>query len=159
MTRLQLYMPKRSLERAALVESCWNVQHWRWTGYKGDGQNSVSHVTRVAEERKSFQRELKTHIHAVRHCDGICKLYGTYEWGHRLSLVMKMYEGDSLDKKIRDGPLDRMLTSSATTPMRSAARLGSYMGVVLWYGILSLRTSSSILLTNRSSLTLVSPRS
>jgi hypothetical protein len=37
----------------------------------------------IVEERESlretFQRELKTHIHAVRHCDGICKLYGTYE--------------------------------------------------------------------------------
>jgi serine/threonine protein kinase len=60
----------------------------------------------IVEEREAFQRELKAHIHAVRHCDGICKLYGTYERGHRLSLVMKMYEGASLDKKIRDGPLD-----------------------------------------------------
>jgi serine/threonine protein kinase len=60
----------------------------------------------VAEEREAFQRELKAHIHAVRHCDGICKLYGTYEWGHRLSLVMKMYEGGSLDRKIRNGPLN-----------------------------------------------------
>ncbi len=60
----------------------------------------------IAQELQAFQRELKAHIHAVRHCDGICKLYGTYECGHRLSLVMKMYEGGSLDRKIRDGPLD-----------------------------------------------------
>ena len=60
----------------------------------------------IAEEREAFQRELKPHIHALRHCDGICKLYGTYEWGNRLSLVMKLYEGGSLDKKIRDGTLD-----------------------------------------------------
>jgi serine/threonine protein kinase len=60
----------------------------------------------VAEEREAFQRELKSHIHAVRHCDSICKLHGTYECGHRLSLVLKIYEGGSLDKKIKDGPLD-----------------------------------------------------
>ncbi len=60
----------------------------------------------ITEEREAFQRELKAHIHVVRHCDGICKLYDTYEWGHRLRLVMKMYEDGSLDKKIRDGPLD-----------------------------------------------------
>jgi serine/threonine protein kinase len=60
----------------------------------------------AAGEREAFQRELKAHIHAVRHCDGICKLCGTYELGNRLSLVMKMYEGGSLDKKIRDGTLD-----------------------------------------------------
>jgi len=60
----------------------------------------------IAEEREAFKRELKAHIHAVRHCDGICKLHGTYESGNRLSLVMKLYEGGSLDKRIRDGTLD-----------------------------------------------------
>ena len=60
----------------------------------------------VVQEREAFQRELKAHMHAVRHCDGICKLHGTYESGNRLSLVMKLYEGGSLDKKIRDGTLD-----------------------------------------------------
>jgi mitogen-activated protein kinase kinase kinase len=60
----------------------------------------------VTEERESFKRELKAHMHAVRHCDGICKLHGTYESGNRLSLVMKLYEGGSLDKRIRDGTLD-----------------------------------------------------
>ena len=59
-----------------------------------------------AGERDSVLRELKAHIHALRHCDGICKLYGTYERDHRLRLVMKRYEGGSLDKKIQDGPLD-----------------------------------------------------
>jgi mitogen-activated protein kinase kinase kinase len=60
----------------------------------------------VTEERVAFKRELKAHMHAVRHCDGICKLHGTYESGNRLSLVMKLYEGGSLDKRIRDGTLD-----------------------------------------------------
>jgi mitogen-activated protein kinase kinase kinase len=60
----------------------------------------------IAEEREAFQRELKAHVHDVRHCDGICKLYCTYERDHRLRLVMKRYEGGSLDKKIQDGPLD-----------------------------------------------------
>jgi serine/threonine protein kinase len=59
----------------------------------------------IAEEREALQRELKAHIHALRHCDGICKLYGTCVRDHRLSLVMKMYENGSLDKKIKDGPL------------------------------------------------------
>ncbi len=63
-------------------------------------------VMPIAEERETFQRELKPHIHVLRHCDGICKLYGTYDRGHRLNLVMKMYEGGSLDKKVKDGPLD-----------------------------------------------------
>ncbi len=60
----------------------------------------------VAEEREAFQRELKPHIHALRHCDGICKLYGTCERDNRLSLVMKLYEGGSLARKITDGSLD-----------------------------------------------------
>ncbi len=63
-------------------------------------------IMSITEERQAFQRELKPHIHALRHCDGICKLYDTYERGHRLNLVMKMYEGGSLDKKFKDGPLD-----------------------------------------------------
>ena len=60
----------------------------------------------IPQEREAFQRELKAHIHALRHCDGICKLYGTCERDNRLSLVMKLYEGGSLAKKIRGGPLD-----------------------------------------------------
>ena len=52
-------------------------------------------VMSIGEEREAFQRKLKTHIHVVRHWDGICKLYDTYERVHRLNLVMKMYEGGS----------------------------------------------------------------
>ena len=74
----------------------------------------------ITEEREAFQRELKAHIHAVRHCDGICKLYDTYEWGHRLRLVMKMYEDGSLDKRSEMDLL--MLTRSTATPMRSGSK-------------------------------------
>ena len=47
----------------------------------------------IPQEQEAFRRKLKAHIHALRHCDGICKLYGTCERDNRLSLVMKLYEG------------------------------------------------------------------
>eukprot|EP00802_Teleaulax_amphioxeia_P010435 Tamp_10463.p1 GENE.Tamp_10463~~Tamp_10463.p1 ORF type:complete len:446 (-),score=71.79 Tamp_10463:584-1921(-) len=61
-----------------------------------------------SEERTSFQRELRPHMLAARHCDGVCRLYGTFELpGLRMALVMKRYES-SLRKMISaaDGPLE-----------------------------------------------------
>jgi len=61
-----------------------------------------------SEERTSFQRELRPHMLAARHCDGVCRLYGTCELpGLRMALVMKRYE-TSLRKMISaaDGPLE-----------------------------------------------------
>ena len=44
------------------------------------------------EEREVFNRELKPHMLAARHCDGVCQLYGTCELpGLRMALVMKRY--------------------------------------------------------------------
>ena len=42
--------------------------------------------------REAFQNELKALMHAARHCDGICVLYGTCELESRVCLVMKRYE-------------------------------------------------------------------
>ena len=45
------------------------------------------------EEREVFNRELKPHMLAARHCDGVCQLHGTCELpGLRMALVMKRYE-------------------------------------------------------------------
>jgi serine/threonine protein kinase len=60
------------------------------------------------EERQAFQRELRAHMLAARHCDGVCHFYGTYELpGSRMALVLKRYER-SLRAEIAAarGPLD-----------------------------------------------------
>ena len=48
-----------------------------------------------AEERETFERELKAHMHAARHSDGVCMLYGTCECEvdgvPRMCIVMKLY--------------------------------------------------------------------
>ena len=44
-------------------------------------------------EEQAFQRELRAHMLAARHCDGVCHFYGTYELpGSRMALVLKRYE-------------------------------------------------------------------
>jgi len=48
-------------------------------------------MTRL-EERQAIEKELKAHMHAARHCDGVCVLLGTSELGPRLCIVMKRYE-------------------------------------------------------------------
>ena len=48
-------------------------------------------LTRL-EERQAIEKELKAHMHAARHCDGVCVLLGTSELGPRLCIVMKRYE-------------------------------------------------------------------
>jgi serine/threonine protein kinase len=59
------------------------------------------------EERKALERELKAHIHAARHCKGVCELYGTCEKGPRLCLVMKKYEHSLRDEiAMAEGGLD-----------------------------------------------------
>ena len=49
------------------------------------------------QERQTFTEELKKHVHAARHCDGVCILYGTCELQRgpmqgRMCIVMKRYE-------------------------------------------------------------------
>ena len=49
------------------------------------------------QERQTFTEELKKHMHAARHCDGVCILYGTCELQRgpmqgRMCIVMKRYE-------------------------------------------------------------------
>jgi len=48
-------------------------------------------MTRL-EERQALEKELKAHMHAARHCDGVCVLLGTSELGPRLCIIMKRYE-------------------------------------------------------------------
>ena len=55
--------------------------------------------------RQLFDRELKAHMLAARHCDGICALFGTCEKDHKLCIVMKRYER-SLAAAIAKGPMD-----------------------------------------------------
>jgi serine/threonine protein kinase len=47
------------------------------------------------EERETFEQELKAHMHAARHSDGVCMLYGTCECEvdgvPRMCIVMKLY--------------------------------------------------------------------
>jgi hypothetical protein len=68
-------------------------------------------VTR-AEERQQFEKEIKAHIHAARHCVGVCVLYGTCEatipgLGTRMCIVMKRYER-SLQDCIASAPGGRL---------------------------------------------------
>jgi len=45
------------------------------------------------EERQTFQHEMRVHMLAARHCDGVCHLYGTCEQpGSRMALALKRYE-------------------------------------------------------------------
>ena len=39
----------------------------------------------------------RAHMHAARHCDGVCVLYGTCEKEHRMCIVMKRYEHSLAD--------------------------------------------------------------
>jgi len=55
-------------------------------------------MTRV-QERQAFTDEFKKHIHAARHCHGVCLLYGLCERQGRLCIVMKRYE-QSLESAI-----------------------------------------------------------
>ena len=48
-------------------------------------------VMTIKDERAAFQKELKAFMHAARHCDGICVLYGTCELDARVCMVMKRY--------------------------------------------------------------------
>lgn len=57
------------------------------------------------EERRAFDRELRAHMHAARHCDGVCVLYGTCVKEQRMCIVMKRYER-SLADAIASGPMD-----------------------------------------------------
>ena len=45
----------------------------------------------IRDERAAFQKELTAFMHAARHCDGICVLYGTCELDSRVCMVMKRY--------------------------------------------------------------------
>ena len=56
-------------------------------------------------ERTTFQRELKALMHAARHCDGICVLYGTCELDSRVCLVMKRYERSLREVIVQAGGL------------------------------------------------------
>ena len=56
------------------------------------------------QERQAFTDEFRTHMHAARHCHGVCLLYGLCEmqrapWQGRLCIVMKRYE-QSLESAI-----------------------------------------------------------
>ena len=73
------------------------------------------------EERQAFQRELRAHMLAARHCDGVCHFYGTYELpGSRMALVLKRYER-SLRAEIAaaSGPL---ITTDVCRLARSLAK-------------------------------------
>jgi hypothetical protein len=51
------------------------------------------------QERQAFTDEFKKHMHAARHCHGVCLLYGLCERQGRLCIVMKRYE-QSLESAI-----------------------------------------------------------
>ena len=56
------------------------------------------------QERQAFTDEFRKHMHAARHCHGVCLLYGLCEmqrapWRGRLCIVMKRYE-QSLESAI-----------------------------------------------------------
>ena len=67
------------------------------------------------EELRAFERELRAHMHAALHCDGVCVLHGTCEKSvegtPRMCIVMKQYER-SLAHIITQaaGPLDAATT-------------------------------------------------
>ena len=44
------------------------------------------------EERRAFNRELRAHMHAAKHCDGVCVLHGTCALQQRMCIVMRRYE-------------------------------------------------------------------
>ena len=56
------------------------------------------------QERRDLENELQKHMHAARHCHGVCLLYGLCEmqrapWQGRQGIVMKRYE-QSLESAI-----------------------------------------------------------
>jgi len=49
------------------------------------------------EERRAFDRELRAHMHAAKHCDGVCVLHGTCELQQRMCIVMRRYDRSLAD--------------------------------------------------------------
>jgi len=80
------------------------------------------------EERQTFQRELRAHMLAARHCDGVCHLYGTCELrSSRMALVLKRYER-SLRAEIAaaSGPLnDTVVCRLARSLAKTLAQLAA----------------------------------
>ena len=87
-----------------------------------DGHSRVA-VKVLPLSRQDFDKELKAHIHASRHCDGICVLHGTCCMQGKSCIVMKLYTS-SLAEEISRGPLDiRVARAYAHTLFRTLRQL------------------------------------
>lgn len=64
---------------------------------------AVKTITGVGDARRRFDEELRAHMHAAQHCDGVCVLHGTCEKNGQLCIVMKCYER-SLDAALAEAP-------------------------------------------------------
>ena len=78
---------------------------WLLNGHAPRVKVAVKRTNRQGAEREAVEREVNAHRHAVKHCSGVCLLYGTCMKEGRLCIVMKQYER-SLRDAIAAGPLD-----------------------------------------------------